>query len=1411
MKTIICQTSNSVGPRLRLVSLALLLATFTSAAHAQFANTIANGQVTITKYFGPGGEAVVPGRINGLPVTSIGNRAFAGSGVTTVTIPENVTSIGGGAFDQCTSLTNVMIPQSVTSIENFAFRGCERLTSVTIPNSVARIGGWAFIGCASLTSVMIPSRVTNIAQGAFALCTSLTSITVSAQNSAYSSADGVLFNKDQNTLVQYPAGKTVGSYTIPNGVTSIGNRAFMGSGLTSVTIPDSVTGIEDDAFHHCPNLTSVTIPSSVIRIRTHAFVDCTNLTSAVFEGNAPMMGKGVFAGTASGFKVTYYSNGATASTSPTWTDSSGDTYPAVVISRSVVPAHQVAVNIAAPTPVKTKPSAVPASAPLDFTTTTTNGRVNNTKYTGSGGAVDPATRVARWQEDLDDFARDLPSGQTDCFLLMSQDRFEREVTELKRQVPQLSDPEILFELMRIVASFGLAHTGVDFWSAPDTMALHHYPLQMQWFSDGLAVMAAAPEYQEALGCRVVRIGSYTPEQAEAALAPYIPHENDAWLHFQSPGYMTLVELIQHEKIAASSGCLRLICAKAGGEEFTLEIAPGKGQKLMKAAETLHVPTALCRSNPDAFYWYKYLSETHTLYIQYSKCRNEPDNPFVNFTRDLFAFADTQSVQRVIVDLRFNMGGNSDILQPLVAGLKSRPDLVAKGHLYTLVGSQTFSSGMFAAVDFRDRLHAILVGEPTGNKPNHYGDLRYFLLPNSNLRVNYSTKHFHLIKYADPSTLEPDIFTPQSLNDFLAGRDPVLEAALPTGQASAVDIPTAEQAAEMEIQRKGSLAGIGAEIDKTKDQIVIKTVLPGSPAEKAGLKAGEVITVINSIPTTMMTREDAVKLIRGPKGTQIELTVTDPSSATTRQVAIIRAIVTLGAATGRVLDGNVGLLTIPYFSEATPKQMKSILESFATLGVKGVVLDLRGNGGGNSLKEVAGLFVGKEPVLWLVRKTSDKLAQPSHALGNAMCQSPLVVLVDRLTAAGAEIIASALQTSKRATVVGQKTFGNAVNQSMEAQPDGSTKLVVVAYYLTADGNPIDGAGIKPDVPLDANLSKEEALRKAVEVLLGQKPIKEPQQAARSLEVTLQATPTPESISQPKATPSLTVDEWKKKAVERYPDLAVAGSPLNLAFAAKYKAYQGTSYFDSPDWPMRLAKECDEAVRAPSSPSSLPEALQRGLILYYNFNTPPDSGTIPDKSGHGNNGNAVGVEWVAEGHGGAMKFGLTKSYITVPNNETLNPPVLTLAAWIKTSYTDSVWRRIFDKRAHEGYILSMCGDYKGKSFRGQMDIEPGKTYAMSGVNVADGQWHQVVGTFDGYVARVYVDGQPVGGIGHWKGKSPSTSCDLTIGANRSNPDPALGEVDASFNGLMNDLMMFNRALTADEVQGLFKSQDGMVVSP
>jgi hypothetical protein len=394
---------------------------------------------------------------------------------------------------------------------------------------------------------------------------------------------------------------------------------------------------------------------------------------------------------------------------------------------------------------------------------------------------DPATRVARWEEDLDYFAAEFPAKQKDFYLLTPKDTFERDVAELKRQAADLSDSEIIFGLMRIVASLGVAHTSIAFGSISGTVTLHPYPLEMRWFSDGLAVVAASPEYQAALGCRVARLGSKTPEEVEAALAPYIPHENEAYLRFQSPRYLAMAELMEREQIVDRTGHLRLTCAKADGGTLTLDLAPGQSSRtrrdLVRAETALHIPNGFCRKHPDASYWYEYLPDTQTFYIQYSKCRNEPGNPFVNFVGNLVAFADTRPIQRVIVDLRFNAGGSSSILQPLIEGLRARPAMSAKGHLYALIGSETFSSGLMAAMDFRDRLHAILVGGPTGNKPNHYGEQKNFTLPNSRLLVHYSTKHFLLVRDADPSTLVPDIAILVSLNDFLSGRDPVLEAAL----------------------------------------------------------------------------------------------------------------------------------------------------------------------------------------------------------------------------------------------------------------------------------------------------------------------------------------------------------------------------------------------------------------------------------------------------------------------------------------------------------------------------------------------------------------------------------------------------------------------------------------------------------
>jgi RNA polymerase sigma factor (sigma-70 family) len=199
-----------------------------------------------------------------------------------------------------------------------------------------------------------------------------------------------------------------------------------------------------------------------------------------------------------------------------------------------------------------------------------------------------------------------------------------------------------------------------------------------------------------------------------------------------------------------------------------------------------------------------------------------------------------------------------------------------------------------------------------------------------------------------------------------------------------------------------------------------------------------------------------------------------------------------------------------------------------------------------------------------------------------------------------------------------------------------------------------------------------------------------------------------------------------------------------------------------------------------------------------------GKITDHSGQGNHGVAAGVRWTADGkRGGAYEFTADGDEIVISNNPSLNPKQLTLAAWIKTSYMDDKWRRIFDKSWDQGYDLTMGGDWHGLSYRGQVGIEigPRLKFIRSGIVVADGKWHHVAGTFDGNEEIVYVDGRPMGSPVPWKKPVPSNSFNLIIGSNRSTPSEESG---LSFIGLIDEPMMWNRALSANEVAFLYQSQ-------
>ena len=264
----------------------------------------------------------IPSSLKSVTVTG-GNilyGAFYGcTGLTNITIPDSVTSIGSSAFHGCTGLTSLIIPDNVTSIDKDAFYGCTGLTNITIPNSVTSIGSQSFYGCTGLTSITIPDSVTSIGRAAFSYCSSLESITIPfvgakagvTSSDSYQYPFGYIFGTSSYTdgvatkqcyYGSSTSSTTYSTYYIPSSLKSVtvtgGNilyGAFYGcTGLTNITIPDSVTSIDRYSFYNCSGLTSITIPDSVTSIGSSAFSGCSRLTSITIPDSVTRVGSEAF-------------------------------------------------------------------------------------------------------------------------------------------------------------------------------------------------------------------------------------------------------------------------------------------------------------------------------------------------------------------------------------------------------------------------------------------------------------------------------------------------------------------------------------------------------------------------------------------------------------------------------------------------------------------------------------------------------------------------------------------------------------------------------------------------------------------------------------------------------------------------------------------------------------------------------------------------------------------------------------------------------------------------------------------------------------------------------------------------------------------------------------------------------------
>lgn len=229
-------------------------------------------------------------------VTSIGRSAFAGGGLTEISIPDGVVTINENIFSQCSYLESIILPDSVNNIKDMAFFGCKSLANIVLPDGLTNIGNSAFAGC-KMTEITIPDQVVFIGINPFRECALLTSIEISADHPCFSVIDGVLFSKSDKRLICYPETLTAEEYSIPDGTETIGACAFYKiENLKRILIPEITTCIEEAAFYDCKSLTTIEIPNGVPTIAASTFRDCEVLTEIVIPNSVTNIEGWAFSG-----------------------------------------------------------------------------------------------------------------------------------------------------------------------------------------------------------------------------------------------------------------------------------------------------------------------------------------------------------------------------------------------------------------------------------------------------------------------------------------------------------------------------------------------------------------------------------------------------------------------------------------------------------------------------------------------------------------------------------------------------------------------------------------------------------------------------------------------------------------------------------------------------------------------------------------------------------------------------------------------------------------------------------------------------------------------------------------------------------------------------------------------------------
>jgi len=399
------------------------------------------------------------------------------------------------------------------------------------------------------------------------------------------------------------------------------------------------------------------------------------------------------------------------------------------------------------------------------------------------GIVDSQTmsRNAGWRYDLAFLARwtkakayhPFRTDTGDRFVsdaIYTQSEFNAQVRMLSDAVSHLTDPQIELGMMRLLAALGDGHTELAGGPRPEYALT--IPVKFEWFEEGLFVTAAAPKYRNLLGARVLAFDGHPTGSVMQSVAPYVSRDNDYWLSAVEPYRLRAIPFLHALGLVSRADRVTLHLELRDGRtgddvvETTADY-PNIWNMLPSPAGWINLFDVLAKAPPlyltrtNEHYWFTYDSSARVAYFQYNNVIDEKSEPLADFARRLGLFLAAHDAAKLIVDMRWNNGGDSFLNAPLLTMLQCSA-VNRTGRLFVIIGPRTFSAGLNAADYFQRDLNAIFVGEPTGGKPNAPGDETFFTLPYSKIAVNFSSVYWESGWPQDARrAIAPDVYAPRT--------------------------------------------------------------------------------------------------------------------------------------------------------------------------------------------------------------------------------------------------------------------------------------------------------------------------------------------------------------------------------------------------------------------------------------------------------------------------------------------------------------------------------------------------------------------------------------------------------------------------------------------------------------------------